>query len=181
LASGTTAVLLANNTLLVLDTSIADKTTLRSTTTLESGGYDLSISESRIYLAMGQAGITVLDSSDPSAITIQHHYRTSGAAINLKQNDGILYVATSSAGITLFNIKNDEHFNWLGSHQKVGNATDIDINGEMVMVLNDDNHLALLDAGMPNMPSIMATYSHPLHTQRQLIAFAQRPPVCDLL
>lgn len=173
LANGITAALLANSTLLVLDTSIADKTILRSTTTLESDGYDLSISKSRIYLAMGEAGITVLDSSEPTALTTQQHYRTSGAAISLKQNNGILYVATSSAGVTLFNIKDDEHFSWLGSHQKVGNATDIDINGEMVMVLNDENHLALLDAGMPSMPSIMATYSHPLHTQRQLISFAQ--------
>lgn len=173
LANGSTAILLANNRLLALDTSIADKTTLHSTTTLENDGYDLTISKSRIYLAMGEAGITVLDSSDPTTITTHHRYRTSGAAINLKQSDGILYVATSSTGVTLFDIKGDEHFNWLGSHQKVGNASDIAINGEMVMVLNDENHLALLDAGMPSMPSIMATYSHPLHTQRQLISFAQ--------
>jgi len=173
LANGTTAILLTNNELLFLDASIANKIKLHSTTTLNNDGYDLNIGDSRIYLAMGEAGITVLDSSNPTTITTLHRYRTSDAAIHLKQSAGILYVATTSAGVTLFDISDEDHFSWLGSHQKVGSATDVDVNGELVMVLNDENHLALLDAGMPSMPSIMATYSHPLHTQRQLLAFAQ--------
>ncbi len=173
LANGFMAVLLANNTLLALDTVIANKPQLLSTTKLDGTSYALSVSGSRIYLAMGDAGITVLNSSDPTAITTLYQYITSGAAVDLKQHDGILYVATTTSGVTLFDIATADRFVWLGSHQKVGNATNVDVAGEMVMVLNDDNQLALLDAGMPSMPSIIATYSDPRQTQRQLIAFAQ--------
>ncbi len=173
LANGFTALLLANNTVLALDIANAAKPRQLSITKLDGASHALSVSESRIYLAMGDAGITVLNSSDPTAITTLYQYLTSGAAVDLKQQDGILYVATTSAGVTLFDIATADRFVWLGSHQKVGNATQIDVAGEQVMVLNDDHQLALLDAGMPNMPSIIATYSEPQQTQRQLIAFAQ--------
>ncbi len=173
LANGFTALLLANNTLLALDTVIANKPQLLSTTKLNGTSHALAVSESRIYLAMGETGVTVLNSRDPTAITTLYQYITSGAAVDLKQHDGTLYVATTTAGITLFDIATADRFMWLGSHQKVGNATHIDVAGERVMVLNDDYHLALLDAGMPNMPSIVASYSEPRKTQRQLMAFAQ--------
>lgn len=174
LANGFAAILLTNNTLLALDTSKANNPQLLSTTTLEGEGYDLTISESRIYLAMGDSGITVLDSSEPTAITTRNRYVTSDAAVSLKQSEGVLYVATTTAGVTLFDIASPDHFGWLGSHQKAGNVTRVDVVGERVVVLNDDNHLALLDAGMPNMPSIIATYSDPEQTERQLISFRQQ-------
>jgi len=172
LANGFAVLLLANNTLLVLNTVVANKPRLLSSTELDGISHALSMSESRIYLAMGDAGVTVLNSSDPTAITTLYQYITTGAAVDIKQHDGTLYVATTG-GITLFDIKTPDRFVWLGSHQKVGHATHIDVAGEKVMVLNDDNQLALLDVGMPNMPSIIATYNEPQQTQRPLTAFAQ--------
>lgn len=173
LANGLTALLLANETLLALDTAAATKPQLLSTTLLAGPGHKLSMSNNRIYLAMGDAGVTVLNSRDPTAITTLHRYITSAAAVDLTQRDGILYVATTSAGVTLFDISTADRFIWVGSHQKVGNVQHVDVVGERVMALNDNDQFALLDAKMTDMPSIIATFQHPHQTQPQLTALAQ--------
>jgi len=172
-ASGLGILLLADNSLLALNLVVPTNPQRLSTTLPDGTVHDVVVKDTRIYLAMGDAGIAVLNSSNPAAITTLYRYATSGAAVGLAQSNGVLYVATTTAGLTLFDIETDNRFIWLGSHQKVGNVISVGVLNDRVMVLNEENQLALLDAGMPNMPSIIATYSDPRPDQQPLTAFVQ--------
>lgn len=150
----TGAWLLAGRELSRLDLSAVDPVE-SAHLTLPARGQGLAATQTRVFIAAGEAGVLVLDAQHPAAAITS--LRTTGPALDVAIADSSLLVADGAAGVAVFDIRNDAAPpRWLGSFRRIPALQHITAAGTRALAEGVDGGLYLLDVGRPAFPSLQS-------------------------
>lgn len=156
---GARAWLLAGRELERIDLSGA-KPAVTARATLAARGHGLAATETRVFVAAGEAGVLVLDARDPALSA--PGLRTTGPALDVALSGGHLFVADGAAGVVAFDLGDDAAApRWLGSFRRIPALEHIAVAGTRALATGVDGGLYLLDVGRPNFPSLQSVLLPP--------------------
>ncbi len=149
---GARAWLLAGRTLERLDLSGAEPT-VTARVTLAARGHGLAATETRVFVAAGEAGVLALDAETPAAPGTV--LRTTGPALDVALSGDHLFAADGAAGVAVFTLEGDAVApRWLGSFRRIPALRRIVADGARALAEGVDGGVYLLDVGRPAFPSL---------------------------
>ncbi len=143
--------------LYVIDT--ADKTVpfIAATLGLSGNANDIKVRSGFAYIAAGDSGLHIVDVSNPLQPTRVSTVDTPGNAIDLVLSDSHVYLADGRAGLQIINIQDITAPFISGGIVTGGEANGLDHDGDIVVVSNFDQPLAVLDVANPQSPMLLST------------------------
>jgi hypothetical protein len=159
---GTRAWLLFEREVQVLDLS-GGEAVVRARASLASPAHGIAVTEARVFVAAGDAGILVLDAQDPAAPAVT--LRTGGPALDVAVEDGKLYVADGGAGVVVYDVGIVDGAadapRWLGSFRRIPALRHIAVSGPRALAAGTDGALYLLDVTRPALPNLLEVIDPP--------------------
>ncbi|MFX0093820.1 MAG: LVIVD repeat-containing protein, partial [Candidatus Hodarchaeota archaeon] len=132
-----------------------------------SGGYahQLFIANDLVYIGGGQAGLEIINISDPSSPQRVTRYKEPATtypwAVQVVGNIAFLangYI-TAGAGLSILDISNHTSPILLGNYSTDGDATDIEVIGNLVYLTSSFGRLTILDVSNYSNPILVGQYT----------------------
>ena len=139
--------------------------------TLSGEAAAVQVADGYAYLALPEAGLSILDARDLSGIREAGRFR--GEARDLAVAQGRVYLANGATGLTVVDVSQPQAPRWLGSVNRIGTSLALSYDGGYVALRNDRSEITLIDARNPALPKIVSTH-HSEHSPNAIVLMQKR-------
>ncbi len=127
----------------------------------EDRAIDIEVSGDYAFVAVLEAGLTVMDVSDPNAAFIIGGTDTPGTAVAVDVRYEYAFVADGIEGLQVVRIKNPYHPEVVANMATSDAALDILVEGRYAYVADREGGIHVVDVSSPRKPTIVATVELP--------------------
>jgi hypothetical protein len=159
--SGNHAYIYTSRALYVLD--VSNPTNLKWVGRLSTQGtaMDVALTESHVYVADGDEGLTIVDISNVTSPTAVAEFDTSDVAYAVSLSDTYAYVADGEGGLRILDVSDPSTPYEVAFYDTAGTAQAITLVGIYAYVADGEGGMLTLDVSNPRLPQFVSIHTGP--------------------